>query len=80
MYNIYNKKRERIVYRLVLDDSYNQRTITVGDSVNALMDEVTKILQDNHLPVNDVNIWDASDQLTVIDYGSWTHFFYIIPT
>ena len=69
------------MYRLILDDSYRQKPIAVANSKEALLDAVVLLLDDRHLlkdlPSKQLTIWQENEARTVVDYGSWTHFFYI---
>lgn len=65
------------MYRLILDDSYHVKEIGVSDNAADLIQRATNILTANHLPSHQLNIWQESEARTVVDYGSWTHFFYI---
>jgi len=65
------------VYHLILNDSYNSTELGVSNSRDDLIQQATHILEANHLPSQELNIWQESEERTVVDYGSWTHFFYI---
>lgn len=65
------------MYHLILKDSYSSTELGESDSRDDLIREATSILEANHLPSQELNIWQESEGRTVVDYGSWTHFFYI---
>lgn len=65
------------MYRLILDDSYHPKVIGVAANKDELIRRAAAILTANHLPSTQLNIWQENEARTVVDYGSWTHFFYI---
>jgi len=65
------------MYRLVLDDCYRPKILGLATNKEDLIQQAVAILTANHLPSNQLNIWQENEARTVIDYGSWTHFFYI---
>lgn len=65
------------MYRLLLDDSYHVTELAQGSSQDQMVGRAVRILMENGLPVSDLHIWPESAGKTVIDYGSWTHYFYV---
>ena len=65
------------MYRLILDDCYRPQELGRSSCKEDLIQKAIAILTDNHLPSNHLNIWQENEARTVVDYGSWTHFFYI---
>lgn len=65
------------MYRLILDNSYYPQVLGVAENKEELIQRATTILETNNLPLTQLNIWQENETRTVVDYGSWTHFFYI---
>jgi hypothetical protein len=65
------------MYRLVLDDSYQSKELGRANNKEELIQQAVAILTDSHIPSNQLNIWQEDAGRTIVDYGSWTHFFYI---
>lgn len=68
------------MYRLLYGiDQETAKPIAVCDTMEQATVRLHRFLDERNIQSYYTRMWTQEDGITVIDYGSWSRFFYIVP-